>query len=84
MNIRNHEPTAEERVDHISSLLVNFNLVEIPGFSGSPDLVGVSREFPDPSEFCLEFMDDWRIVIGPSTNDFQGVTHTKLSNLLKE
>ena len=57
-DIRNDETAVGERVDQETSLFVNFDSVEVPSFSGDPNLGGVPGEFPHPAVFELEFMDD--------------------------
>lgn len=58
MNIRNNESTTGECVDHISSLFVNLDSVEVTLFAGYRNLVEISGEFPDPSELDMELSDD--------------------------
>lgn len=58
IDVRNNKTAVGERVDHESSLLVNFDSVKVSCFSGDPDLGGVPGEFPHPAEFDLEFADD--------------------------
>ena len=86
MNVRNDEPTAGEGVDHVSSLFVNFDSVEVTRFSGHLNSVEVSGEFPDPPELDLEFSDDCGIVIEilRCQKGSSGATHTRPSNLPRE
>jgi hypothetical protein len=73
VNIRNNESAASERVDNVSSLLVNLDSVEVTWFSGHLDAIEISREFPDPPELDLEFSDDCRIVNEKETQDHRGL-----------
>lgn len=54
VDIRDDESTIGERVDHVSSLFIDFDSVERT-CSGYLYPVGISGEFPDPPELDLEF-----------------------------
>ena len=58
MDIRNNKSAVEECVDHVSSLFVNHNSVEVPIHFRYFDRVGITGEFPNPTELNLEFADD--------------------------
>lgn len=58
VNIRNNKPTVSKCVDQVPGLFVSLDSVKISRFPGDPDWVGISGEFPDPSEFDPGFLDD--------------------------
>jgi hypothetical protein len=72
VDIRYDKSAVGERVDHVSSLFVNLDSVEVSHFPGDLNPVGISRELSHPSELDLDFMGDWRSLIQLSTRMRQG------------
>ena len=58
VNIRDNKTAIDECIDHISGLFVNLDFIDGLWFSGEPNSVGVSREFPNPPEFDLKSVND--------------------------